>query len=116
MSTEEFWEEVQRDYNSRSISQALSNNGYIYVSYRELLETDRLATYPNVSAITKGDQEKIALLIGEKPKHAIRHIIEPHHYPIDLSKGLDLSNFEIPNNKRRSEEHTSELQSLRHLV
>jgi hypothetical protein len=100
LTLDEYWEEVSKDGKSRSISQVLNQNGWLYTSYSELLETHRLASYPNVSAIAKGEDKDMKKLLGEGPPHSIRHMFEPHHTPVDttqivtsLKKGMDLITY-----------------------
>lgn len=86
LTKDEYWKAFNADTDSKSISQAVSNNGYIYTSYFELLETHRLASKPNVSAISKSEHKNIKKLLKESPPLPIRSIIEPHHIPCNVSE------------------------------
>lgn len=89
LTKDEYWKAFKDDSNSKSISQALNNNGYIYTAYFELLETHRLASKPNVSAISKGEYKSITKLLKESPPLPIRAIIEPHHNVCSIKDYLE---------------------------
>jgi len=45
---------------------------FLFTTYWGSLETHRLRTSPNVSAIPKGEEEYVSKIIGEAPPHSIR--------------------------------------------
>jgi len=73
---EEEWEAMSRDKKSRALSQIVHPNGFLYSSYFELLETHRLATKPNISAIPKGEGKYISEITGSAPPCEIRWLFE----------------------------------------
>jgi len=73
---EEEWEALSRDKKSRALSQIVHPNGFLYSSYFELLETHRLATKPNISAIPKGEGKYISEITGASPPCEIRWLFE----------------------------------------
>lgn len=96
LKPEEFWEEIIKDRKSRAISQVVNNSGYVHTSYSELLETDRLASMPNVSAVTKGELDAVEEMTGERPPYSIREQFEPHNQTVNIveGKGMDIIVFE----------------------
>lgn len=73
----EYLSEKHADNKSKSLSLNIHSNGYLYTTYSDLLETMRLATRPNMSAIPKGEIKEVKSLAGEAPPHAMRTLIEP---------------------------------------
>ena len=73
---EDHWEAGAKDKRSRALSQIVHPNGYLYSSYFELLETHRLATKPNISAIPKGEGKYISDITGEVPPCEIRWLFD----------------------------------------
>ena len=69
---EDAWTAEAKDKKSRALSQVVHPNGFLYSSYFELLETHRLATKPNVSAIPKGEGKYITDITGVAPPYEIR--------------------------------------------
>jgi uracil-DNA glycosylase family 4 len=74
--TESEWEALSKDKKSRALSQIVHPNGYLYSSYFELLETHRLATKPNISAIPKGEGKYISEITGQAPPYEIRWLFQ----------------------------------------
>jgi len=70
------WEALSKDKKSRALSQIVHPNGYLYSSYFELLETHRLATKPNISAIPKGEGKYISEITGQAPPYEIRWLFQ----------------------------------------
>lgn len=57
----------------KAISMAVNReNSILFTTYWGSLETHRLRTSPNVSAIPKGEEEYVSKIIGEAPPHTIR--------------------------------------------
>lgn len=74
--SKEEWDEIAKDKKSRALSQVVHPNGFLYSSYFELLETHRLATKPNISAIPKGEGRYIKDITGCAPPFEIRHLFQ----------------------------------------
>lgn len=61
--------------NQKAISMAVNREkSILYTSYWGSLETHRLRTSPNVSAIPKGEDDYVTKIIGEPPPHTIRSL------------------------------------------
>jgi DNA polymerase len=73
---EDFWGDIAKDKSSRALSQVVSPTGYLYTTYFELLETHRLATKPNISAIPKGESKYIKDIVGSAPPFEIRNLFK----------------------------------------
>jgi len=73
---EDHWDAISKDKKSRALSQVVHPNGFLYSSYFELLETHRLATKPNISAIPKGEGKYIKDITGIAPPYEIRWLFE----------------------------------------
>ena len=57
----------------KALSMAVNRNASIlYTTYWGSLETHRLRTSPNVSAVPKGEGDYVSKIIGEEPPHSIR--------------------------------------------
>lgn len=57
----------------KAISMAVNREkSILFTTYWGSLETHRLRTSPNVSAISKGEEEYVSKIIGEAPPHSIR--------------------------------------------
>lgn len=57
----------------KAISMAVNrDHSILYTTYWGSLETHRLRTSPNVSAVPKGEEEYVAKIAGEAPPHSIR--------------------------------------------
>ncbi len=57
----------------KAISMAVNREkSILFTTYWGSLETHRLRTSPNVSAIPKGEEEYVSKIIGEAPPHSIR--------------------------------------------
>lgn len=72
----EEWDAISKDKRSKALSQVVHPNGFLYSSYFELLETHRLATKPNISAIPKGEGKYIKDITGCAPPFEIRHLFQ----------------------------------------
>lgn len=57
----------------KAISMAVNREkSILYTTYWGSLETHRLRTSPNVSAVPKGEEDYVAKILGEPPPHTIR--------------------------------------------
>jgi len=86
MTPEEWEKESAKDKKSKSLSLNINKTGYLYTTYSELLETMRLATRPNMSALPKEEHKEIKKLVGECPPYDMRTLIEPGFTAEDLAK------------------------------
>lgn len=85
MTPAEWEKENAKDKKSKSLSLNINKTGYLYTTYTELLETMRLATRPNMSALPKEEYKDIKKLVGEYPPYDVRTLIEPGFTAEDLS-------------------------------
>jgi uracil-DNA glycosylase family 4 len=77
----EAWKEHQKAQRSKAISLLLSDDNSIYSTYYPTLETHRLATKPNVSAIIRGEAREVYKIFQENPPYEIRQLNEaPEDY------------------------------------
>ena len=57
----------------KAMSMAVNRDqSILYTTYWGSLETHRLRTSPNVSAVPKGEEDYVSKIIGEAPPHTIR--------------------------------------------
>ena len=57
----------------KALSMAVNQEqSILYTTYWGSLETHRLRTSPNVSAVPKGEEEYVSKIVGESPPHTIR--------------------------------------------
>lgn len=86
LTKQEWARERLRDHDGKSLSLNIHKNGYIYTTYSDLLETMRLSTRPNMSALPKEESKDIQKLTGEKPPYEMRMLIEPGYTAEDFLK------------------------------
>jgi DNA polymerase len=70
------WGEYEKDQKSKAISLLIDDDNRIYSCYFPTLETQRLATRPNISAIIRGEARYVVDILGEAPPLEIRQLNE----------------------------------------
>lgn len=86
LTIKEWVHERALDNDSKSLSLNIHKNGYLYTTYTDLLETMRLATRPNMSALPKDESKEIEKLTGKKPPYEMRMLIEPGYTAEDFAE------------------------------
>jgi DNA polymerase len=70
------WAAYEKNQDAKAISLLLDEDNRIYSCYFPTLETQRLATRPNISAIIRGENRYVIDIIGEEPPMSIRELNE----------------------------------------
>ena len=74
--TRKRWDEREKDQTSKAISLVVAPDDRLYSCYYATLESHRLATKPNVSAIVRGETRYIKDILGKMPPSEIRQLNE----------------------------------------